>query len=187
MKFYRVILNSVSNCCQVCIDLVISFIFIFIISVSNFCYMNLILLVSLWSWSLYLITTTKNLTICSLLCDSSFNTSISLQMEGWNTITSFEISFDSLPLHCSSCGCHSGLMYKHFDFLMKISALLVFSLCHIFHEHTFWKHNLLGHRNIFLHFPQCTQNFPLLLPKTQMEAQILFIIFLQTSGYYYNC
>ena len=77
-KFYRVILNSMSNCYQVCIDLVISF--IFIISVKNF-YMNLILSVSLWIWSLYLITTTENLTICSLLCYSSFNTSISLQME----------------------------------------------------------------------------------------------------------
>lgn len=63
MKFYRVILNSMSNCYQVCIDLVISF--IFIISVNNFCYMNLILSVSMWSWSLYLITTPENLTICS--------------------------------------------------------------------------------------------------------------------------
>ena len=79
MKFYRVILNSMSNCYQVWIDLVISF--IFIISVNNFCYMNLILSVSLWSWSLYLITTTENLTICSLLCYSSFNTSVGLQME----------------------------------------------------------------------------------------------------------
>jgi len=63
MKFYRVILNSMSNCYQVCIDLVISF--IFIISVNTFCYMNLILSVSMWSWSLYLITTPENLTICS--------------------------------------------------------------------------------------------------------------------------
>lgn len=50
-------------------------------------------------------------------------------------------------------------MYKNSDFLMKILALLVFRLCHIFHANTLWKHNPLGHRHFFLHFPQCTKIF----------------------------
>lgn len=63
------------------INLIIDF--IFIISVNNFSYTNLILLISLWSWWLYFTVTTK------YLCDNFmallfiFGTSaVDLQIEG---------------------------------------------------------------------------------------------------------
>ena len=80
------------------------------LSVNSFSYMHSVLLVSGWSWWLYLSVTTTNLgDITAFL---SFNTSTKPQIKGWCTAAAFEICGASLPLHCSSgavqCRCVKG-------------------------------------------------------------------------------
>lgn len=141
--FGTVTLKSMSNCSKVYISLIIGFIFV---SVNNFCCTNLTCqyylevggCIWLWPSRTWVIT-------CLLLCCSSFNTSINLQMEGWCTTISFEICFTSLPLWCLSFNHPSVLICKHCRFLVDILELLVFCLCYAFLRHTLSQHNPLGH------------------------------------------
>ena len=166
MKISRVTLKSVSNCFQVHINLIIG-----LRSVDNFSYTNLILSVSLWSWWPHLCVTIKNVG-GNLLCCSSFNDWINLQIEGWcSTINSWNLL---CPPSTVLFVLWSPLStdYKHSSFLAEILELLVFfCFCYTFHGHTLSQHNPWCHLNFLLLSRQCTHKFHLHLPKAQIKVQ----------------
>lgn len=169
MKFGTVTLKSMRSCSKVYISLIIGFIFV---SVNNFCCTNLTCqyyrevggCIWLWPSRTWVIT-------CLLLCCSSFNTSINLQVEGWCTTISFEICFASLPLWCLSFNHPSVLICKHCRFLVDILELLVFCLCYAFLRHTLSQHNPLGHLIFFCSLHSVLKSFIYIFQRYKWKSQ----------------
>lgn len=95
----------------------------------------------------------------------------------------FEIHYASLLLHYLLRDSCSVLMYKCPRFLVEILDFLAFYLCHTFQRHILSKCKTLGHLNLLLYPPQCSQNFIYIFQRQkQKEVQTTWM---HTYGCYF--